>query len=335
MARMKLQLAIAAAVAAVFLAIWANYEDIRLPWQKYYSYEIEHPGCAVGFISPDYAALKLPGAFTSFYLAWGDKFPAAELKRLPGDRGILALSWEPYLKAQPKRSLLADISAGKYDAYMAGMAAAIKAYGGPVLLRWGHEPNGDWYAWSGAANGKDAAAFKSAWRRMAGIMRAKAGPRMRLVFSVNSEDMPGDAWNAFENYYPGGDYADAVGIDAYNWGDTRGWSHWSRPAMLLKAPYRRALAMAPDKPLFLTEVASCPSGGSRAAWVMGLFRRLGGRYSAIKGALWFDYDKECDWRISTDPQASNAYMKALKAGVGVTADPAALNWFFEGGKNGR
>lgn len=331
---MKIQLSVAAAVAAVFLVIWADYVDLRTPWQKYYRYEKEHPVCAAGLISPDYASLKLPGAFTAFYLAWGDKFPSAELKRTGKAPGILALTWEPYLKAAPKRPLLKAVAAGGYDAYMGEMADSLKAYGGPVLLRWGHEPNGDWYSWSGAAAGGPQTYIR-AWRRMAAIMRKKAGPRVRLVFSFTSEDRPRKAWNRFENYYPGDAYADAVGIDAYNWGGARSWGAWRRPAMLLKGPYHRALAMAPDKPLFLTEVASCSDGGSKAAWVRGLFHRLNARYTAVKGVLWFDYDKECDWRISADTEAAKAYEGAVSAGGRFSADPAALGWFFEGGKDGR
>jgi len=97
----------------------------------------------------------------------------------------------------------------------------------------------------------------------------------------------------------------------------------------------RALAMAPDKPLFLTEVASCPSGGSRAAWIRGLFRRLDTRYTAVKGLLWFDYRKECDWRISSDGAAAGVYLAAVAKKGRFTADPAALDWFFGGGQGAR
>ncbi|OGR44304.1 MAG: hypothetical protein A2X35_02440 [Elusimicrobia bacterium GWA2_61_42] len=332
MARLKIPLALGLAAAAVLL--WALREDLRLPWQRTYRFETEQPGCVAGIISENYGALGLPTGFISFYLAWGDGFPAAEIKAARAASSILALTWEPYLKSDPDRSLLGEIAAGGYDAYMRSMAAAIKAYRKPVLIRWGHEPNGDWYAWAGAKNSRDAGQYRLAWRRMAGIIRAEAGPKARLVFSVNGEDKPAEKWNRFENYYPGDEYTDAVGLDIYNWGDTQAWSAWSRPNLLLKDPYARALALAPDKPVFLTEVASCSSGGNKAEWVRRLFYRLQSRYTAVKGFMWFDYDKECDWRVSADPGAASVYSAGANSRH-FTSDGAGLDWFFKKEKNGR
>lgn len=318
----------AAALSLLALgAAWVSYEDIRLPWQRKARFEKDFPGCVPGIASGDYASLELPTAFRNFYLAWGDKFPSAEVKAGGPRETLLVLTWEPYLKTEPKRSLLGEIAAGRHDKYMALMAAAIKGYGRPVMLRWGHEPNGDWYSWSGALNGKSHSGYIAAWRRMAGIMRRGGGPRLRLIFSVNGEDRPGEAWNRFENYYPGGEYADAVGLDVYNWGDSRDWSSWRRPGRLLKEPYARALAMAPDKPLFLAEVASCGSGGSKTLWLGRLLRRLESRYTAVKGFLWFDYDKECDWRLSSDGAARVLYGEAAAGGY-FKADARRLYWFF-------
>lgn len=323
----NLILAAAALVVSGLCWYWLVYENIRPPWQRLTRFEKEFPGCVSGVISADYPAQKLPTGFRHFYLAWGDNFPAAEIKKSSPDSAILVLTWEPYLKAEQRRSLLGDIDAGKYDAYMAAMAAAVKKYGRQVMLRWGHEPNGDWYAWSGALNGHEPEVYIKAWRRMAGIMRAGSGPKLKLVFSVNGEDKPDEEWNRFENYYPGPEYADAVGLDIYNWGDFREWSSWRRPHELLKGPYARALAMAPDKPLFLTEVAACTGGGVKSAWLTSLFYRLETRYTAVKGFMWFDYDKECDWRLSSDQASADIYGRKAAEGY-FKADGGRLNWLF-------
>ncbi|HBB67393.1 MAG: hypothetical protein A2X28_07185 [Elusimicrobia bacterium GWA2_56_46] len=306
---------------------WLNYEDVRILWRPLARFEKEFPGCVAGIISGDYASLELPTGFAHFYLAWGDNFPSAEIAKANRGGAILALTWEPYLKTGREQSLLAGIGRGEYDAYIKAMAASIKKYGRPVMLRWGHEPNGDWYSWSGAKNGNSPEEYKKAWRRMAGLMRTGAGSKLKLIFSVNGEDKPRAGWNKFENYYPGPDYADAVGLDAYNWGESRWWSAWIAPGRLLKSPYRRALAMAPDKPLFLTETAACREGGSKAQWLSKLLRRLETRYTAVKGFMWFDYNKECDWRLSSDSAAAGIYGRAAAAGF-FKADGGRLNWFF-------
>lgn len=327
MKKWNLVLALAAAAVLGLFCYWLNYEDVRMPWQPLTRFEKGFPGCVPGLITDDHASLALPTGFTHFYLAWGDRFPTAEIAKARRGGAILVLTWEPYLKAWRERSLLDAIGNGQYDAYMEAMAASLKKYGRPAMLRWGHEPNGDWYSWSGAKNGRSPEEYKKAWRRMAGIMRTGAGPKLKLVFSVNGEDKPRAGWNNFENYYPGPEYADAVGLDAYNWGKARGWSAWSRPGRLLKSPYRRALAMAPDKPLFLTEVAACGNGDAKARWLSRLLRRLETRYTAVKGFMWFDYNKECDWRLSSDGAAAGVYGRAAADGY-FKADGERLNWFF-------
>ena len=85
--------------------------------------------------------------------------------------------------------------------------------------------------------------------------------------------------------------------------------------------------MAPDKPLFLTEVAACTGGGVKSVWLMRLFYRLETRYTAVKGFMWFDYDKECDWRLYSDGAAAGIYGRAAADGY-FKADGGRLNWFF-------
>lgn len=49
--------------------------------------------------------------------------------------------------------VLEAIMNGDYDKYIDGWAASMRTFGKPVLLRFGHEMNGDWYPWSGVLNG--------------------------------------------------------------------------------------------------------------------------------------------------------------------------------------
>src|SRR4051812_9460485 len=50
---------------------------------------------------------------------------------------------------------LDQIVNGSQDARIRAMDAALTAYGGPVLLRWDWEMNGDWYPWGGRSQAKE------------------------------------------------------------------------------------------------------------------------------------------------------------------------------------
>ena len=60
----------------------------------------------------------------------------------------------------------------------------------------------------------------------------------------------------------------------------------------------------------LAEVASTELGGDKAQWIRGFFRGLQ-RNPDIVAFVWFDYEKETDWRI----ESSAASVAAFAAGV--------------------
>ena len=53
----------------------------------------------------------------------------------------------PLVQIDPTGIRLRAIAAGRYDAYLRSYAAAVRAYGGRVVLSFGHEMNGNWYSW--------------------------------------------------------------------------------------------------------------------------------------------------------------------------------------------
>ena len=48
---------------------------------------------------------------------------------------------------------LENIIAGKFDEDLRQWAQGAKTFGSPVLIEWGTEPNGEWFAWNGKWNG--------------------------------------------------------------------------------------------------------------------------------------------------------------------------------------
>ena len=60
------------------------------------------------------------------------------------------------------------------------------------------------------------------------------------------------------------------------------------------------------KPIELSEVGSVEQGGSKAAWIHGMFRELR-RRPEVRSVVWFNVRKEADWRIESSRSAQRAF----------------------------
>jgi hypothetical protein len=111
--------------------------------------------------------------FTAFPPDYGDL--NGKVSQIAGTRAGLHLTPEPWLD-------VATIS----DATLAAFAAAMSNYacvlGVPVLVRFGHEMNGDWYPWCGQP-----VRYTNAFVRVARALRA-AGPNVGMVWAPSSAE---------------------------------------------------------------------------------------------------------------------------------------------------
>ena len=57
------------------------------------------------------------------------------------------------------------------------------------------------------------------------------------------------------------------------------------------------------------EMASAEVGGDKAAWIAGMVPTLKADFPLIKGLVWFDVNKETDWRISSSPESEAEFVK--------------------------
>lgn len=278
--------------------------------------ETNYPYCLTGITTENNELLKNEDfGIINIYIAWKDGFPL-EFTGNIDDKTILMISWEPYLDNFDEVSILPDVAEGKYDNLITDFAGSCKAYGKPVIIRWGHEMNGNWYPWSGIRLNNDTEVYKEVYRKIYNIFKIQKCKNVKFVFCVNYLDVPGKKWNRFEKYYPGADYVDYVGIDIYNFGNTMKWnkwfwnrSRWRNPKDIIGKPYERIIRMAPDKPILLCEVGSTSSGGNKKEWIEKFFKSIKNKYKAVKGFSWFDHKKETDWGISHDSNIWNTYKK--------------------------
>jgi hypothetical protein len=246
-----------------------------------------------------------------WYAAWSDRadFPAAAAARVAATGATPVITWEPWNPAngvdQPGYAL-DRITAGAFAAYETRWARQVKAYGGPVVLRFAHEMNGDWYPWSARANGNTSGDYVRAWRHVRGVFRREGVDNVTWSWSPN---VPYAGSTPLAWLYPGDAYVDQVALDGYNWGTTQSWSTWTSFWDLFGGGVAQLRSLT-AKPVLLAEVGCAEQGGDKAAWIRGMFDSLA-RHPEVRGFTWFQYDKEADWRIDSSPEALRAFRDGL------------------------
>jgi endoglucanase len=242
--------------------------------------------------------------------------------RTAGSANFLAidLRWT----GAPQKGLLDAINAGAADARLTAMARGFAAFGDVVLLEPAWEMNGNWqYAWQGIENGGDTnapAKYARAWRRIVDIFRREGATNVRWVFNPNvGNPVAAGAgtghWNWYGNYYPGDAYVDYVGAHGFNaprvWGGD--WQSFgemfdgARADHILSDLARRF----PGKPIIVGEFATDEGAGdAKARWITDAYAALL-RHPNVVGAVWFNMNKEADWRIESSPAAEAAFRAAM------------------------
>ena len=259
---------------------------------------------------------QLAGESPSMVLFYKDFLqapPIAELDAVRARGAVPLLTWEPWAWGgggleQPAYSL-DRITAGDFDARISEWGQALSAWGQPVMLRFAHEMNGNWYPWAEGVNGNQAGDYVQAWRHVHDVVAATGAGNVQWVWSPNvpywgSTDLAG--------LYPGAGYVDIVALDGYNWGTSAAWSSWIPPQDLFAPGIAQLRALAAGKPILIAETASSEAGGSKAAWNTDLVSYLAAQPD-VMGFVWFHFQKETDWRINSSASSAAAFSSALLA----------------------
>ncbi|MBD8506706.1 endoglucanase [Hoyosella sp. G463] len=201
---------------------------------------------------------------------------------------------------------LRSIADGLHDDYLYSWADQLAAWGSTVYLRFAHEANGTWYPWS-VEQGTSAHTYVAAWRHIHDLFASKGASNVKWIWSPNVS-FPGSS--PIADLYPGDRFVDVIGLDGYNWGTTHPWTRWIDPTSLFGPTLDELRAIAPGKPIVITEVGSAEAGGSKPEWIRELIALLDEEES-VAAFIWFDHDKEADWRFSSTPEAAAAFAGAL------------------------
>ncbi len=277
------------------------------------------PADTAGLSSFEQHAAK-HAAIVMFWRAMGGysgTLTTAWLRAIAAQGSVPMITWEPANwdpGSDQSPYTLTNIATGRLDSYLGGWANQLKAYGGPVLLRWAHEMNGTWYPWGGQSS----AQYIAAWRHIHALFVAHGATNVQWVWSPNVQ------WNQpsqFAPYFPGDSEVNWIALDGYN-KPQNGWQTFSQ---IFTGSYH-AITTLSAKPLMIAETASSEPtpaqaavGDSKAAWIMDTFTHAIPALPRIKAVLWFNEDKThvenctCDWPIESSSRAQQAFAQAVSS----------------------
>lgn len=274
---------------------------------RYGLYVPDFPGSTSTLDSVQASVDRRPG-YVMWYVHWAGPYSslnAGDLAAVQARGATPVITWMSDDPTGATTITDAQVAAGAYDSYIRAWAEGLRAFGHPVLLRFDHEMNGNWYGWAPGVNANTPASFVAAWRHVHDLFASAGASNVGFVWSPNV-DYPGATPMA--ELYPGDAYVSKVALDGYNWGPLDGHT-WQTPAQVFGASVSQIRAIT-ARPLMIAEVASTEVGGDKAAWIGQFFSYLRST-PVISGFIWFDADKETDWRIDSSPSSLAAFRAGL------------------------
>ena len=213
----------------------------------------------------------------------------------------------PMITWQPTDHPLDGILSGDDDAYLKEWARGAKTYGKAIYIRLMPEMNGNWVSWSG--NG---AKYIKTWRYIVDIFRDQGATNVKWIWAPNCMDGPRDDPSYFmESYYPGKNYVDVIGLSGFNWGNVEKIHIWRSYEDIFLSAYTR-LNKISDHPYWIVETASAEDGidsQRKADWIKNMFTSQA--FPKVEAVIWFNEDKEHDWRVQSSPSSLNAFREIL------------------------
>jgi len=259
------------------------------PSGKFLGMEANGAPASLGPVRSFAAAARRPNLIGQ-YVGWNTSFDAAAATRAWSYGAIYYMAWEPY------GTTVADIAAGRSNAYITKFATAVRALDLPVAISFGHEMNGNWYPWG--TTGTTPAEFVAAWRLIHGLFTGVGATNVIWVWNPN--DIFPVPQVQLAPYWPGNAYVNWVGITGYFAND--GPQTWAT----LFTPTMREIRQFTDEPFLIAET-SVQTSTADVSCVNSLVRGVI-RHKDVLGLIWFNYDKAgVDWRIQSRPAVQAAF----------------------------
>ena len=232
----------------------------------------------------------------------GRTFDPRSLGRVARSGAVPLITWEPW------RQPLGAIAAGRYDRYLRSEARDARRWRGPILVRFAHEMNGDWYPWGVRSEPRT---YVRAWRHVVRVFRRSGARNVRWVWTPNVDY---GGLRLIRRVYPGDRWVDWVGLSGFSWGGP--WE-WESARAIFRNSYREIVRMT-DKPFLIAETAAGEVGGDKAKWIKQTFARDLPRMPRVRAVVWFNGREQFDklkqwveWDVDSTPASLAAFRRAV------------------------
>ena len=228
----------------------------------------------------------------NFY-TWDQPFPTDT------ERWDLQVGRIPMMSWNGRNVQTADIAAGRYDDLIKQRARATKALGKPVLIRWFWEMDGN----KKAQFAGTPAQYIAAWQHIVTTFRHAGADNVRWVWCPNAS-----AFNdgTAQKFYPGDDFVDWTCADGYNWAPGRPGDDYRSFRDIFEGFY--GWASLQKKPIMVGEFGVQERNpGDKAQWIIDAREAIKHDFPLMRAVLYFDSDKDYDWRLTTSDSAIEAF----------------------------
>jgi beta-mannanase len=267
---------------------------------KYFGVSAEHiPWSASTFQTIAKTAGVSPD-MVEYYVNWKAGFDRTAVLDAYAEGAIPLITWEPFAGLAGSQAAdvnqsaysLATVIDGAHDAYIKSFATAVQAAKVPVVLRFAHEMNGDWYPWSEGVNGNTPGQYAQAWRHIWTIFQQVGATNVIWDWAPNI--LRGATNTDLAELYPGDAYVDWVGVTGYE-------DHETTPQSLFD-PTLQSIRAFTAKPLLISETGAQP-GSRKAEFTSNFLAWLRGQKDVV-GFVWSEMTTSqgagADWGFDAD-----------------------------------
>jgi mannan endo-1,4-beta-mannosidase len=206
-----------------------------------------------------------------YYSGWYVPFPTGFANTTASNGAV------PLVQMDPDNVSVAAIASGKYDGYLSEYAEAVRAYGHPVILSFGHEMNGDWSSWGYKST--PPAVFVAAWRHIVSLFRVLGAKNVTWLWTVNIINNTQKGTIPKPNpWWPGNSYVTWVGIDGYYLKST-----WQFAPLF--GPTIEDVKDLTSDPILIAETGAVPAAGQPEK-ITDLFTGI--HQYGLLGFVWFN-----------------------------------------------